>query len=317
MSSTEAKQLELKDIVIVGSGPAGYTAAIYAARAGFKPVVFEGLSPGGQLTITGFVENFPGFEQSIPGPRLMSQIRAQAERFGAEIIADSVERVDLSSRPFRVDCGSAQLLAKVLVVATGAEAKWLGITSEKKYRGRGVSACATCDGFFFKQQRVAVIGGGDTACEDALYLTQHATEVLLIHRRGQLRASKIMADRALSHPKIKPLWFRVVDEVIGEKSGVTGLKLRDPRDGSVEQIAVDGMFVAIGHTPNTEFLAGQLQLDDNGFIITAPKSTRTSVHGVFAAGDVQDNIYRQAVTAAATGCMAAIEATRLLEEERQ
>jgi thioredoxin reductase (NADPH) len=317
MEKTETKKPDIRDIVIAGSGPAGYTAAIYAARAGFRPLIYEGLNSGGQLTITGFVENYPGFENSIPGPRLMTQMRAQAERFGAEIAADIIESVDLSSRPFRIQLSDAQVLAKTFIVATGAEAKWLGLPSEKRYRGRGVSACATCDGFFFKDQRVAVVGGGDTACEDALYLTGHATEVLLIHRRGELRASKIMADRALGNPKIKPLWHRVVEEVIGEKSGMTGLKLKDPRNGAIEQISVDGLFVAIGHQPSTEFLHGQLALDENGFIITAPKSTATSVHAVFAAGDVQDNIYRQAITAAASGCMAGIEATRLLQEERQ
>jgi thioredoxin reductase (NADPH) len=317
MEKPQTKDLPVRDIVIAGSGPAGYTAAIYAARAGYKPLVYEGLNPGGQLTITGFVENFPGFENSISGPKLMQQMREQAERFGAEIVADLIESVHLSSHPFRIQLSDAQVLARTFIVATGAEAKWLGIASEKRYRGRGVSACATCDGFFFKNQRVAIVGGGDTACEDALYLTEHASEVLLIHRRGELRASRIMADRALTHPKIKPLWFRVVDEVIGEKSGVTGLKLKDPRDNSIEEVAVEGLFVAIGHHPSTEFLNGQLALDANGFIVTEPKSTRTSVKGVFAAGDVQDNSYRQAITAAASGCMAAIEATWFLQEERR
>jgi thioredoxin reductase (NADPH) len=318
MEKNETQEPEIRDIVIAGSGPAGYTAAIYAARAGFKPLLYEGLNPGGQLTITGFVENYPGFENSISGPRLMNQMRAQAERFGAEIVADLIESVDLSSRPFRIRLSGAQVLAKTFIVATGAEAKWLGLPSEKRYRGRGVSACATCDGFFFKNQRVAVVGGGDTACEDALYLTEHANEVLLVHRRGELRASKIMADRALSHPKIKPVWHRVVEDVIGEKSGMKGLKLKDPRTGATEEVPVDGLFVAIGHQPSTEFLHGQLALDKDGFIITAPKSTATSDYGVFAAGDVQDNIYKQAITAAASGCMAAIEVTRLLKkEERQ
>jgi len=306
----------VRNVVIVGSGPAGYTASIYAARAGLAPVCVEGFAPGGQLMITTDIENFPGFGEPIGGPELMARMRAQAERVGTEIVSDMAQSVDLSSRPFKVvTTGSGELEARALIIATGAEARWLEIDSELKYKGRGVSACATCDGFFFKGKKVAVIGGGDTACEEALYLTNHASEVLLVHRRDELRASKIMGERALGHQKIKPLWNRVVDEYLGDKSGLTGVRLKDPRSGETEEVALDGVFVAIGHTPNTEFLGGQLELDGNGYIVTEKGTTRTSVRGVFAAGDVQDAVYRQAVTAAGTGCMAAIEAARFLEEQ--
>lgn len=302
------------DIVIAGAGPAGYTAAIYAARAGHKPILVEGLSPGGQLMITTEIENFPGFAEPIEGPALMDQMRRQAERVGAKIVTDYVESVDLSSRPFKVSTPGGSILAKTFVVATGAEARWLGLPSESRFQGRGVSACATCDGFFFRDKRVAVIGGGDTAAEEATYLTNHASEVLLIHRRDELRASNIMAKRVLSHPKIKAHWFRVLDEVLGDESGVTGMRLKDPRGGETEDIPIDGIFIAIGHRPNTEFLGGQVEIDDAGYIITRPGSTATSVPGVFAAGDVQDSVYRQAVTAAGTGCMSAIEAARFIED---
>jgi thioredoxin reductase (NADPH) len=302
-------------IVVVGAGPAGYTAAIYAARAGHAPVVIEGLAPGGQLMITTEIENFPGFEEPIPGPQLMAQMRAQAVRVGARIESDLVASVDLSSRPFRVALGGGgTLLAETLIVATGAEARWLNIPSEEAFKGRGVSACATCDGFFFRGRVVAVVGGGDTAAEEASYLTNHASKVYLVHRREELRASKIMAKRVLANPKIEPKWFRVVDEVLGDDSGVTGVRLADPRDGTKEELRLDGVFVAIGHRPNTELLGGQLALDGNGYVVTTPGSTRTSVPGVFAAGDVQDSRFRQAVTAAGTGCMAALEAERFLEE---
>lgn len=306
---------EIRNVVIIGSGPAGYTAAIYAARASLNPLVFEGLQPGGQLTITTDVENFPGFKDPIAGPKLMENMRCQAERVGAEIVSDIVESVDLSSRPFKVQISSSSFLARTIIIATGAEAKWLGLPSEKKFRGRGVSACATCDGFFFRNQRVAVVGGGDTACEEASYLSNHASEVVLIHRRDKLRASKIMAERTFRNAKVKPKWFRVVEEVLGDERGVNRLRLKDPRNDQSEEIPIDGLFVAIGHLPNTGFLNGQLEQDSNGYLITATNSTRTSVKGVFAAGDVQDAVYRQAVTAAGTGCMAAIEASRLLEEE--
>ncbi len=303
------------DIVIAGAGPAGYTAAIYAARAGHNPILIEGLAPGGQLMITTDIENFPGFAEPLPGPELMGRIRAQAERVGAEIISDLVESVDFSQRPFKVKTsGSGEILAETFIIATGAEAKWLGLPSEKEFQARGVSACATCDGFFFRDKRVAVIGGGDTAAEEAIYLTNHATEVLLVHRRDELRASTIMAERVVKNPKIKPLWFRTLDEVLGDETGVTGMRLKDPRNGETEDLPIDGIFVAIGHAPNTDFLSGQLKTDAAGYLVTAPGTTQTSVPGVFAAGDVQDSVFRQAVTAAGTGCMAAIESSRFLEE---
>jgi thioredoxin reductase (NADPH) len=305
-----------RDIVIAGSGPAGYTAAIYAARAGKNPLLIEGLQPGGQLVITTDVENFPGFAEPVVGTELMDRMRAQAERVGAEIVADIVEEADLSARPFTVSLANGgKVQTRTFIVATGAEAGWLGLPSEEAFRGRGVSACATCDGFFFRDQRVAVVGGGDVACEEANYLTNHASEVILVHRRDRLRASDIMAGRTLQNPKIKPMWFRVVDEVLGDESGVTGVRLKDPRDGKTENIELSGVFIAIGHRPNSGFLAGQVEIDDRGYIVTTPGSTRTSVKGVFAAGDVQDSVFRQAVTAAATGCMAALEASRLLDEE--
>ncbi|HUT76220.1 MAG TPA: thioredoxin-disulfide reductase [Polyangia bacterium] len=309
MSETKAH-----NIVIVGAGPAGYTAAIYSARAGRSPLLIEGLTPGGQLTITTEIENFPGFAAPVNGPELMLAMRAQAERVGAAIVSDIVESVDLSARPFKVRISAGELLARTLIVATGAEARWLGIPSEEAYRGRGVSACATCDGFFFRDKVVAVIGGGDTACEEALYLTNHAAKVHLIHRRGELRASAVMARRATEHPKIVPHWFRTVGEYLGDDSGLTGIRLVDPRDGATEDLPLDGAFVAIGHRPSTDFLGGQLALDESGYVVTEPGTTRTSVPGVFAAGDVQDSRYRQAVTAAGTGCMAAIEAAQFLDD---
>ena len=306
---------KVRDVIVIGSGPAGYTAAIYAARAALNCVVVEGMQPGGQLMITTDIENFPGFGEPIGGPELMARMKVQAERVGAEMIADFVESVDLSSRPFKVKISAGELLAKTLIIATGAEAKWLGLESEQQFQGRGVSACATCDGFFFRDKRVAVVGGGDTAAEEALYLTNHASEVVLIHRRDALRASDIMARRVLENPKIKPLWFRVVDEVLGADLGVTGIRLKDPRSDQTEEIEIDGVFVAIGHRPNTAFLEGQLETGEGGYLTTKPGSTETSVKGVFAAGDVQDSKFRQAVTAAGTGCMAAIEASHFLKDE--
>jgi len=304
-----------RKVAVIGSGPAGYTSAIYAARAGDKPVIIEGLAPGGQLMITTDIENYPGFGEPISGPDLMARMRAQAERVGAEIISDFVDNVDLSKRPFTINmAGGEKILAETVIIATGAEAKWLGIPSEQKLQGRGVSACATCDGFFFRDQVVAVVGGGDTAAEEAVYLTNHASKVYLIHRRDQLRASKIMAERVLANKKIEPKWFRTVDEILGDDNGVTGIRLKDPRNGETEDLKLDGVFMAIGHKPNTDFLAGQLKLDEAGYIITEPGTTKTSVDGVYAAGDVQDTMYRQAVTSAGTGCMASIEASRFLEE---
>jgi thioredoxin reductase (NADPH) len=305
---------DVRKVAIIGAGPAGYTAAIYAARAGHAPVVIEGLAPGGQLMITTDIENFPGFEDPIAGPELMARMRAQAARVGAEIVSDLVAAVDLSRRPFRLElAGGAVILAQTVIVATGAEARWLNLPSEEKFKGRGVSACATCDGFFFRGKTVAVVGGGDTAAEEASYLTNHAAKVYLVHRRGELRASKAMVERVLANPKIEMKWFRTPDEILGDDGGVTGFRLADPRTGEKEELALDGVFVAIGHRPNTELLGGQLALDDAGYIKTTPGSTRTSVPGVFAAGDVQDPHFRQAITAAGTGCMAALEAARFLE----
>jgi len=304
-----------KDVIIIGGGPAGYAAAIYAVRAGRSTLLIEGLQPGGQLTTTTDVENYPGFAIPITGPELMTAMRDQAKRVGTEYINDVVESVDLSQRPFKVRVGMGELEARTLIIATGATAKYLGLESEQTFIGRGVSACATCDGFFYRGRRVAVIGGGDTAAEEALYLTNHAKEVLLVHRRGELRASQIMAGRVQKNNKITPKWHRELDEVLGDETGVTGVRLRDPRTNETEVLDLDGVFVAIGHRPNTDFLGGQLALNDAGYLITAPDSTRTSVDGVFAAGDVQDSVFRQAVTAAGTGAMAGIEASRFLEEQ--
>ncbi len=308
------KDNEARKVVIIGAGPAGYTAAIYAARGGKSPLLIEGLQPGGQLMITTEVENYPGFAEPILGPELMSKMRAQTERVGTEIVSDIVEKVDLSSRPFTVTISDREILAQTIIIATGAEAQWLGLQSEQQFQGRGVSACATCDGFFFRERSVAVIGGGDSAAEEALYLTNHASQVFLVHRRGELRASSIMAERVENHPKITIKWFRVLDEILGDDSGVTGVRLKDPRSGETEDVTLDGVFVAIGHKPNTGFLGGQLDMDEKGYIKTEPGSTKTSVEGVFAAGDVQDSVYRQAVTAAGTGCMAALDAARFLDD---
>ena len=263
--------------------------------------------------ITTDVENYPGFANAITGPDLMNQMKEQAQRVGTEIITDVVESVNLSKIPFEVKATSSTVLAQTVIVATGAEAKWLGIESEKKYQGRGVSACATCDGFFFKEKVVAVVGGGDTAAEEATYLTNHASKVYLLHRRDELRASDIMAKRVLSNNKIEPKWFRVVDEILGNDMGVNSVRIKDPRNGETEVLAIDGIFMAIGHRPNTAFLEGQLETDRNGYIVCTPGTSKTNVKGVFAAGDVRDAYYRQAVTAAGTGCMAAIEASRYLE----
>ncbi len=304
-----------KDVIVIGGGPAGYAAAIYAVRAGRSTLLIEGLQPGGQLTTTTEVENYPGFANPITGPELMTAMKEQALRVGTEFVNDVVESVDLSKRPFKVRVGKGEIEAKTLIIATGAEAKYLGLESEQTFRGRGVSACATCDGFFYRDLKVAVIGGGDTAAEEAIYLTNHASEVFLVHRRDELRASKIMSRRVADHPKITMKWNRVLDEVVGNDSGVTGVRLKDPRTDEIEELATDGVFIAIGHQPNTNFLDGQLKTDDAGYLITAPDSTQTSVEGVFASGDVQDSVYRQAVTAAGTGAMAGIEASRFLEEQ--
>ncbi len=305
-------------VLIIGAGPAGYTAAIYAARAGLEPILLAGMQPGGQLTITTDVENYPGFAETIQGPWLMEQMRAQAEHVGTKIVYDLVTEVDFSARPFRctTDGGEVYLAASV-IIATGAQARWLGLESEKRLGGYGVSACATCDGFFFRGKRVAVVGGGNTAVEEALYLTHHASEVLVIHRRDNFRAEKILQKRLFANPKIKVLWNHRVDEILGGGSPATvnGIRLADTNSGAIQDIALDGVFIAIGHSPTTAPFVGQVALDRDGYIVTSPGSTRTSVPGVFAAGDVQDKVWRQAVTAAGTGCMAALEVEKYLADE--
>ena len=306
---------EIKKVVIIGSGPAGYTAAIYAARAMLQPVLFEGMQPGGQLTITTDVENYPGFADPIQGPWLMEQMRAQAEHMGTQIIADHVARLDLSSRPFRmVTEGGETLQAEVVILATGAQARWLGLPSEEAYRGFGVSACATCDGFFYRGKEVVVVGGGNTAVEEALFLTNFASKVTVVHRRDSFRAEKILQERLFANPKVEVVWNAAIDEIVGEgdPAKVTGVVLADARTGAKTRIPADGVFIAIGHAPSTDLIKDQLKLKPNGYVWTAPDSTATSVPGVFAAGDVADDVYRQAVTAAGRGCMAALETERFL-----
>jgi len=307
---------DTRQLIIVGSGAAGLAAAIYAARADLSPVLFEGRQPGGQLTITTEVENYPGFAEAIMGPDLMARMRAQADRFGTEIITTEVESVNLLVKPFEVVAGGTRYLSQSVILATGAEAKLLGLKSEAKLMGHGVSACATCDGYFFKNQRVAVVGGGDTAMEEATFLTKFASHVTVLHRREELRASKIMQERAMANPKISFLWNVEVDEVLGVEEGkVTGLKLRNLKTGQDSVHEVEGLFIGIGHQPNTKLFQGQVELDGNGYIRTF-NGTRTSIPGVFAAGDVQDSVYRQAITAAGSGCMAALDAERYLEEQK-
>ena len=304
-------------LLIIGSGPAGYTAAIYAARANLEPVLIQGLQPGGPLAITTDVENYPGFADVIQGPWLMEQMAAQATHCGAEIVSDIVATVDFSRTPFRCVADSGDVyVAESIVLATGAQARWLGLESEQKFAGAGVSACATCDGFFFRGKPVAVVGGGNTAVEEATYLSNLASKVILIHRRDQLRAEKVLQDRLLRNPKIEVLWDHVVEEILGDDQplSVTGVRARNVKSGALHTVAVDGVFIAIGHDPATALVKDQLELDRHGYVLTRPDSTATSVPGVFAAGDVQDRIYRQAVTAAGTGCMAALEAEKYLAE---
>jgi thioredoxin reductase (NADPH) len=302
-------------VLIIGAGPAGYTAAIYAARAALSPVLVAGLQPGGQLTITTDVENYPGFADVIQGPWLMEQMRRQAEHVGTRVVEDIITAVDLSRRPFRATGDSGTMwLAESVIIATGAQARWLGLESEKRLSGAGVSACATCDGFFFRGREVVVVGGGNSAVEEALYLANLAAKVTLIHRRDSLRAEKILQARLFAHPKVTVLWNRVVEEIIGEGAPpvVTAVRLTDTVTGAESTLATEGVFVAIGHSPTTALFKGQVTMDGDGYIVTTPGSTRTSVPGVFAAGDVQDKVFRQAVTAAGTGCMAALEAEKFL-----
>ena len=309
-------------VLILGSGPAGYTAAIYAARASLKPMLVQGIQPGGQLTITSDVENYPGFADVIQGPWLMEQMQKQAEHVGTRIITDDVNDLDLAARPFRLACDSGDIyIADTVVLATGAQARWLDLPSEQKFKGYGVSACATCDGFFYKNKEVLVIGGGNTAVEEALFLTNFASKVTIVHRRDHFRAEKILQDRLFKNPKISVIWDSVLHDVLGDENPlkVRGVALRNVRTGAITEKQADGVFIAIGHSPATELVQGQLEMKPSGYVKVAPFSTATSVPGVFAAGDVTDDVYRQAVTAAGLGCMAALEAERFLaaQEERR
>jgi thioredoxin reductase (NADPH) len=309
-----AKTIHAK-VVIVGSGPAGYTAAIYAARAMLEPILIQGIQPGGQLTITTDVENYPGFADVIQGPWLMEQMQAQAEHVGTRVVTDHVNKVELAQRPFRLVCDSGDVyLADALVIATGAQARWLDLPSEQKFKGYGVSACATCDGFFYRNKEVIVVGGGNTAVEEALFLTNFASKVTVVHRRDAFRAEKILQERLFKHPKIEVIWDTVLDDVIGSDNPlkVSGVRLKNVKTGALSERRVDGVFIAIGHQPASELFVGQIQMKPSGYIVTAGHSTATSVPGVFAAGDVTDDIYRQAVTAAGQGCMAALEAEKFL-----
>jgi len=311
MSAKHAK------LLIIGSGPAGYTAAVYAARAMLEPVLVRGIQPGGQLTITTDVENYPGFAEAIQGPWLMEQMEAQAAHVGTEVISDIITHVDLSQRPFRMTGDGGQLYtADAVVIATGAQAKWLGLPSEEKFQGFGVSACATCDGFFYRNKKVLVVGGGNTAVEEALFLTNFASHVTLIHRRDSLRCEKILEKRLLAHEKVTVLWDHEIDEVLGDEQplGVTGARLRNTKTDALQEVEADGIFIAIGHAPATELFTDQLETKSGGYLVTRPDSTATSIAGVYAAGDVTDDIYRQAVTAAGMGCMAALEAEKYLAE---
>ena len=303
-------------LIIIGSGPAGYSAAIYAARAGLNPVMISGLEQGGQLMITTDVENYPGFADIIQGPWLMEQMKIQAEKVGTKIINDTISKVDFTAgKPFIMQGDSGdEYSADAVIICTGAKARWLGLPSEEKFKGFGVSACATCDGFFYRNKKVAVIGGGNTAVEEALYLTNHATKVILVHRRDKLRAEKILIERLLNHPKIEVIWNHVLDEVLGDNTppNVTNMRLKDVTNNQEKTIAIDGIFIAIGHSPATDIFKGQIDMDDAGYIIIKPDCTHTNIDGIFAAGDVHDTIYRQAVTAAGRGCMAALDAEKYI-----
>ncbi len=307
-------------VAIIGSGPAGYSAAIYAARANLEPIMINGIQPGGQLTITTEVENYPGFAESIQGPWLMEQMEAQAKNVGTNIVYDHIKEVDFSKRPFTLIGESEDIFeADSVIIATGAQAKWLGLESESKFQGFGVSGCATCDGFFFKNKEVIVVGGGNTAVEEALYLTNHCSKVYVVHRRDELRGEKILQERLFKNPKVEMLWNKTLEEVLGSKDpkSVTGAKLKDTKTGEISEMKIDGIFIAIGHKPNSDiFKNTNLQIDEEGYLITKYDSTATNIEGVYAAGDIQDKIYRQAVTAAGTGCMAALEIERFLAEKQ-
>ena len=308
-----SENMESVRCLIIGSGPAGYTAAIYAARADLKPIMYQGMQPGGQLTITTDVDNYPGYPKGIMGPDMMEEFKEQAERFGTQVRFGVVTEVDFSNQPFIVHADDGKTIAaETVIIATGASAKWLGMESEKRFMGQGVSGCATCDGFFYRGQDVAIVGGGDTAAEEATYLAKLCKKVYMIHRRDELRASKAMQHKVFNTSNIEMLWDSVPEEVLGDESGVTGLRVRNVKNGELKDLKVMGFFVAIGHKPNTEIFAGQLELNEMNYIRTKPGTAQTSVEGVFACGDVQDHYYRQAVTAAGTGCMAAIEAERFL-----
>jgi len=305
-------------VLIIGSGPAGYSAAIYAARANLEPILVAGMEPGGQLMITTDVENYPGFADVIQGPWLMEQMRLQAKHVGTNIVHDHIREVDLSKRPFICQGeGGAVYKAETIIICTGAQAKWLGIESETKFRGFGVSGCATCDGFFFRGKEVAVVGGGNTAVEEALYMTNHASKVTLVHRRDKLRAEKVLQERLFKNPKIKVIWNHVVEEVLGKEGplSITGVRLKDTKSGTTQEFLTEGLFIAIGHIPNTKIFKGKIDLDEEGYIIGSPLSTETSIKGVFAAGDVRDKVYRQAVTAAGMGCMGALDVSSFLQDE--